>query len=74
VKNLAGVLNVSNESLSDATLSLADAIGPVVADSLGPVLDTGSSTGQGTGANPEGVLSTAPQEPTVHCGPACPSP
>jgi HK97 family phage major capsid protein len=63
VKKLAGTFSISNESVGDSTFSLADAIGQVVADSLGPKLDSGLLAGDGTGANPAGVLGAAPVVP-----------
>jgi HK97 family phage major capsid protein len=63
VRKLAGTFSVSNESIGDSTFSIADAIGQTVADSLGPVLDTGLLTGDGTAPNPAGVLGAAPAVP-----------
>jgi HK97 family phage major capsid protein len=60
VRKLAGVFSVSNESINDSTFSIADALGQLVADSLGPVLDTGVLTGDGVAPNPAGVLGAAP--------------
>ena len=65
VRKLAGTFSVSNESIDDTSFSLADAIGQVVADSLGPVLDTGLLGGDGVAPNPAGVLGAAPTVPTA---------
>jgi HK97 family phage major capsid protein len=63
VKKLAGTFSISNESVSDSTFDLASAVGQVIADSLGPKLDSGLLAGDGTGANPDGVLGAAPAVP-----------
>jgi HK97 family phage major capsid protein len=60
VRKLAGTFSVSNESVNDSTFSIADAVGQVVADSLGPVLDAGVLSGDGVAPNPAGVLGAAP--------------
>lgn len=63
VRKLAGTFSCSNEQLSDSTFSMADALGQVIADSLGPVLDSGVLSGDGVAPNPAGVLGAAPTVP-----------
>jgi HK97 family phage major capsid protein len=59
-KKVAGTFSTSNESVADGSFDVAGAVGQVVADSLGPVLDSGVLSGDGTGANPAGALGAAP--------------
>ena len=63
VRKLAGTFSLSNESVADSTFDIASALGQVIADSLGPVLDSGVLSGDGVAPNPAGVLGAAPVVP-----------
>lgn len=56
---LAGLLSMSNESLSDSDQPVGDLLSAAVADAMGPKLDHGLLFGGG-GDEPDGVLDVAP--------------
>jgi HK97 family phage major capsid protein len=58
VKKLAGIFDLSNESLSDSTMDVAGMLGQVVRDSMAHDLDTGLLLGAG-GLEPTGVVARA---------------
>jgi HK97 family phage major capsid protein len=58
VKKLAGIFDLSNESLSDTTMPVADMLGQVVRDSMAHDLDAGLLYGAG-GLEPTGVVARA---------------
>lgn len=60
VAKLAGLITMSNESVSDADYPLDSMLGKTVADSMGPKLDNGLLFGAGAPA-PEGILAVAPE-------------
>lgn len=59
---LAGILEVSNESVDDSEFDLADALGQSMARAFGPQLDTGALYGVG-GVQPEGLWAKASAGP-----------
>jgi hypothetical protein len=60
VAKLAGLVTLSNESVSDADYPLDSMLGKAVSDSMGPKLDNGLLFGAGAPA-PEGILAVAPE-------------
>ncbi len=50
---LAGLIELSNESLDDAAPPLGDLVGAAIRDSMGPVLDNGLLHGDGVAPQPE---------------------
>lgn len=65
VAKLSGVISVSNESWSDASLPLVQLVGRAIADSMGPSLDDGLLHGTGEAGAPAGVLATIPVTPAA---------
>jgi hypothetical protein len=62
VVKLAGILEVSNESVDDADFDLAGQLGQSMARAFGPQLDTGALYGAG-GVQPEGLWAKAAAGP-----------
>ena len=57
---LAGLIQLSNESLDDASIPIGDLVGQAIRDAMGPVMDNGLLHGDGTPPNPNGILAKAP--------------
>ena len=60
---LAGLVNLSNESLDDASIPIGTLVGNAIRDSMGPTLDEGLLHGDGTPPNPAGIVAKASDAP-----------
>jgi HK97 family phage major capsid protein len=58
-KKLGGIVGLTNESIEDTTLPLAEELGRVVKDAFSGDLDDGLLNGDGTANTPNGVLTRA---------------
>ena len=57
---LASIIELTNESVGDASFNLAQAIGNAIRQSMGPILDSGLLYGDGNPPNPTGLVPVAP--------------
>lgn len=59
VAKIAGLLDLSNEMVSDTSINVTAVVGQLLADGLGHDLDSGLLSGSGVPPNPQGVIGIA---------------
>jgi len=61
VCKLGGMVQLSNESISDTSYPISQNVGRAIADSCGPILDHDFLYGEGSAIVPKGVWTVAPE-------------